>query len=94
VATQRGPWRRSAGRCNAVERAATLACRPNIIDLIAIIPYYISAYSTRDIGSTNVVRVLRLARTFRVFKLGKHQCVSPNTAAVVLASGAPWRSWD
>jgi len=57
----------------------------NLIDLVAIIPYYIELFTTAALGtsvyggdgassglaSTRILRVLRLARVFRILKLGK-----------------------
>eukprot|EP00736_Rhodelphis_marinus_P013868 Rmarinus@m.23414 len=44
----------------------------NVIDLIAILPYYISLGSGGGSSDFAVIRILRLARIFRVFKLGKY----------------------
>lgn len=42
----------------------------NLIDLVAILPFFISLSNTRG-ASFSVVRVLRLARVLRILKLGK-----------------------
>ncbi|KAG2433028.1 hypothetical protein HXX76_008755 [Chlamydomonas incerta] len=42
----------------------------NIIDLIAIVPWYIITFVGADFNGTTVFRVARLFRVFRVFKLG------------------------
>lgn len=43
----------------------------NLVDLIAIIPFWVELLL--DTGSPlGFVRVLRLARVFRIFKLGKY----------------------
>lgn len=46
----------------------------NIIDLLAILPFYVSILSREnsDIAKFSFIRILRLARVFRVFKLGKY----------------------
>lgn len=41
----------------------------NIIDLIAILPFYV-AFATDGGSSVSIVRILRLARVLRVFKIG------------------------
>ena len=47
----------------------------NLIDLIAIIPFYISiamANSETDVSSLAILRVVRLVRVFRIFKLSRY----------------------
>lgn len=47
----------------------------NIIDLIAIIPFYLSiamANSNSDVSSIAILRVVRLVRVFRIFKLSRY----------------------
>ena len=44
----------------------------NIIDLIAIVPYYIALIIGTDVPSASVVRLLRVARIVRVMKVGSH----------------------
>lgn len=45
----------------------------NIIDLTAILPYYISmAINSEDTTPLSVLRVVRLVRVFRIFKLSRH----------------------
>jgi hypothetical protein len=41
----------------------------NVIDLVAILPFFIS-FLTDNGGSVSIVRVLRLARMLRIFKIG------------------------
>ena len=46
----------------------------NIIDLLAILPFYVSVASNHSssFSKFSFIRILRLARVFRVFKLGKY----------------------
>lgn len=44
----------------------------NLIDLFAILPYYIDLVDTGDGFALGFLRVLRLARVFRIFKMGKY----------------------
>lgn len=44
----------------------------NIIDLIAIVPYYVQVGETQTKAGGQFVRVLRLIRIFRIFKIGKN----------------------
>ena len=45
----------------------------NIIDLVAILPYFISmAINTENMATLSVLRVVRLVRVFRIFKLSRH----------------------
>lgn len=47
----------------------------NIIDLVAIIPFYISiamANTDTDVSSLAILRVVRLVRVFRIFKLSRY----------------------
>lgn len=41
----------------------------NIIDLIAILPFYVAYFSTSG-SSVSIIRILRLVRVLRVFKIG------------------------
>lgn len=49
----------------------------NMVDLVAILPYYIElvlvrTYPEVDVGGLAILRVIRLARVFRIFKLSKY----------------------
>jgi hypothetical protein len=44
----------------------------NLIDLLAILPFYLGLFNTGGSGSLANLRVLRLTRVFRIFKLGKY----------------------
>mmetsp|Transcript_70899 Transcript_70899/g.198796 ORF Transcript_70899/g.198796 Transcript_70899/m.198796 type:complete len:453 (-) Transcript_70899:956-2314(-) len=44
----------------------------NLIDLLAILPFYLSKFVPGMSSNTRVLRVLRLARVFRVLKMGKY----------------------
>lgn len=45
----------------------------NVIDLVAILPYYITLpLDNSEFGSLSVVRIVRLVRVFRVFKLSRY----------------------
>ena len=44
----------------------------NLIDIVAIVPWYIELILGAGAGQLAVLRVLRLARVFRIFKVGKH----------------------
>ena len=41
----------------------------NIIDLVAILPFYVAYFSTSG-SSVSIIRILRLVRVLRVFKIG------------------------
>lgn len=45
----------------------------NIVDLIAILPWYITIGLNSAFGGTSVFRVIRMVRVFRVLKLGQRQ---------------------
>jgi hypothetical protein len=44
----------------------------NIIDVLAIAPWYIGLVTPGGVAGFSVVRVVRLVRVFRIFKLGAH----------------------
>lgn len=65
----------------------------NIVDLIAILPYYISlGVGSGDASSLAVIRILRLSRVSRVFKFSRHSqglqdmitCISATTKELIL----------
>ena len=55
----------------------------NLIDLLAILPFYLSLLIPGMSSNTRVLRVLRLARVFRVLKMGKY---SQGRCCVVVTS--------
>ena len=60
----------------------------NIVDLIAILPFYLELMSSNESGDSafGVLRILRVARVFRVFKLGKYSAGLQLFAKVILES--------
>lgn len=53
-----------------------LSAGPNVIDLLAIIPFWLETFNLQAGGGFLVVlRILRLTRIFRVFKVGKYNDV-------------------
>jgi hypothetical protein len=44
----------------------------NLVDLVAILPFYIGLLLPGGVEGVSVVRVVRLVRVFRVFKIGAH----------------------
>lgn len=47
----------------------------NIIDVVAILPFYITialSTSNANVGSLSILRILRLVRVFRIFKLSRY----------------------
>lgn len=62
----------------------------NIIDLIAILPFYLTLGFDKYAGSNfSVVRVLRLARVLRMFKMAKHHPGMEMLIEVLVTSGEP-----
>jgi hypothetical protein len=49
----------------------------NVVDLVAILPFYIEVLFASGGSSLTIFRVLRLARIFRVFKLSKVRRATP-----------------
>eukprot|EP00048_Salpingoeca_helianthica_P005587 m.89349 g.89349 ORF g.89349 m.89349 type:complete len:569 (+) comp13655_c0_seq3:234-1940(+) len=47
----------------------------NIIDVLAILPYYVSLGLTSAAGNIAIIRILRLLRVLRIFKLARHFAV-------------------
>ena len=43
----------------------------NIVDFLAILPYFVDLYKTSS-NSTGILRIVRICRVFRVFKLTRH----------------------
>ena len=58
----------------------------NLIDFVAIIPWYLEKMVSNGPGGLNVLRVLRLVRIFRIFKLGKYNEGMQMFARVVMNS--------
>jgi hypothetical protein len=61
----------------------------NLIDFMAIFPFYVELAMGGGAGATAVLRVLRLARVFRIFKMGKfNQGLSLFVDAMILSTPA------
>ena len=57
----------------APQKLAFIRSFLNVIDLVAILPYYITLpMDTSRVTSLSVLRVIRLVRVFRIFKLSRH----------------------
>jgi hypothetical protein len=78
--------------CSAVENTSRLQFffEPlNLIDLIAILPFFMSlGLDSNDLQALRVVRVIRLFRLFRLFKLGKYTA-GMQVMASALRKGLP-----
>jgi len=57
--------------CPPAGRTAFVLTPLNVVDLAAILPFYLSLLPSLSSGSTQVVRIFRLARIFRLFKSSK-----------------------
>merc|ERR1712173_141023 len=44
----------------------------NVVDFLAVVPYFITLAMGDKAASFSFLRILRLARVFRVFKVGRH----------------------
>jgi hypothetical protein len=63
----------SSGIVSSISDTVGYMCQPmNVIDLAAIVPFYIELIMGGGGGGLAVLRVLRLARVFRIFKMGKY----------------------
>jgi len=72
---------------NPFVRIITYITRPmNMIDAVAIVPFYIELALGSGAGGLAVLRVLRLARVFRIFKVGKYNEGINMLAQVMLLS--------
>lgn len=64
----------------------------NMIDLLAILPFFIELYVMSYMGSSFVdlrfLRVIRLARILRLMKVGKY------STEIQILGRATWRSWE
>eukprot|EP00927_Polykrikos_kofoidii_P030417 TRINITY_DN26159_c0_g1_i2.p1 TRINITY_DN26159_c0_g1~~TRINITY_DN26159_c0_g1_i2.p1 ORF type:complete len:896 (+),score=97.92 TRINITY_DN26159_c0_g1_i2:50-2737(+) len=58
----------------------------NIVDLIAVLPFYVSVF----VGSVGIARVLRLFRVLRLLKLAKRHRGAAELAQVLAISGMPF----
>ena len=58
----------------------------NIIDLIAVIPFYVALLFTEDLASFALLRILRLVRVFRIFKLSRYSKAIQIVALTLQAS--------
>ena len=59
--------------CSSPKKLVFLRSFLNIIDIVAILPYYITLpMKSAKASSLGVLRVIRLVRVFRIFKLSRH----------------------
>jgi len=64
----------------------------NLIDLLAVAPYFVTMFLSEEGSGLGFLRILRLSRIFRVFKMGKYaegvslygQMIKGSLAALVL----------
>ena len=76
--------------CQYLARTVRFFLSPaNLIDFVAIAPFYVTLASGSEGSGAAVVRVLRLTRVLRVFKLGKAaDCIKMLGRVMVHAQGA------
>lgn len=60
----------------------------NLIDLCAIVPFYVSLFMGGEDSGFGFLRVLRLARVFRVFKMGKYNAGMQMFTKVIIKSSS------
>jgi hypothetical protein len=61
----------------------------NVVDLVSILPFYIGVAIDERQSSLTIFRVLRLARVFRVFKMGRYNAQFTLFARVMQRSRGP-----
>ena len=61
----------------------------NIVDLVAVLPWYLELIMGGGAGGLGVVRAVRLVRVFRVFKLGRYNTSAQIFKTAMLRSAQP-----